>query len=767
MYGLKKYTGALLVVSFLALITPVYAQDSLGMHLVDGHQFYAGFYDIALTDDYALVAAGTSGLLVLSDYTTDPEVVAQVGDGIEYVWMVNVLDNRAFTVGDYITYYDFSYPTNPEMIWRIADTLLLNDDPYISHRWIENRIIVLDQGFMLTIYEVTDESQMEELSVINVEQDDDTDLVHCSFQVWRDYLITICYLRDLSRYAFRVWDISDPENPEYIVMPEFDDEFYGDYYEIAIENETLAFVDGNDIRFFDISDIEQTELLSTITIPNRHVFRDVFLNNGSVFVGNGGSRGVIISISLEDINNPVISDSLNFESSFSWNFDKYNNLLSFVSSLGGLSIFDISDPDNLNEHNSYNPIVSLGPGAVLDEFILSESPVDVHDYSRIAAIAFSDSSELSFSGFLESPVEDNNIARVVTANSDIAVIEWSDDGESRDFETLTTAYQLVTIDPEDRTGISQRGFLPSLRRSLTIHGNEVVYESTSDSLNNNSFLKIWDITDLDAPYLAAILDIDGDIFSLPMVYDDFLYIVHYDTNETYLEIFDLEDPFSPESVGNLDLTGIPRSNPVIFDDRLFFSNRYMYSLENPSEPELLGELILPESNILDYEDNKVITRTIDRENTIIDILKVYDISEMEEPELIGQYPMPGRFKMACFHNDRIVSTWSYGYGLFALGENGTDEERISILPLDSFIDVYPNPGNPGSVISVNLAKSGLLTLELYDLLGRRITRLSNSSYLAGNHRFNISNMMLQSSGTYFLTARSGNQVETRKIILLK
>jgi mannose/cellobiose epimerase-like protein (N-acyl-D-glucosamine 2-epimerase family) len=79
---------------------------------------------------------------------------------------------------------------------------------------------------------------------------------------------------------------------------------------------------------------------------------------------------------------------------------------------------------------------------------------------------------------------------------------------------------------------------------------------------------------------------------------------------------------------------------------------------------------------------------------------------------------------------------------------------------------YPNPFNPTTTISYSIAKSGKVSLKVYDLLGREVTTLINEDQAAGDYRvtFNAGNL---SSGVYFYTMQAGNFSESRKLILLK
>jgi hypothetical protein len=91
----------------------------------------------------------------------------------------------------------------------------------------------------------------------------------------------------------------------------------------------------------------------------------------------------------------------------------------------------------------------------------------------------------------------------------------------------------------------------------------------------------------------------------------------------------------------------------------------------------------------------------------------------------------------------------------------------SVLPRSSELYAnYPNPFNPETRISYQLAVSSMVTLNVYDPLGREVAMLVNEERPAGTYsvQWNASGF---SSGTYFYRMISGNFVETRKMILLR
>jgi hypothetical protein len=83
---------------------------------------------------------------------------------------------------------------------------------------------------------------------------------------------------------------------------------------------------------------------------------------------------------------------------------------------------------------------------------------------------------------------------------------------------------------------------------------------------------------------------------------------------------------------------------------------------------------------------------------------------------------------------------------------------------------YPNPFNPSTVISYQLPFDAVVSLKVYDMLGREVKSLVNNSQTAGSYNFRFDGSNL-SSGIYFyvLKAASGaNEFsKTMRMILTK
>ncbi len=92
--------------------------------------------------------------------------------------------------------------------------------------------------------------------------------------------------------------------------------------------------------------------------------------------------------------------------------------------------------------------------------------------------------------------------------------------------------------------------------------------------------------------------------------------------------------------------------------------------------------------------------------------------------------------------------------------NGQSADRFALM------QNFPNPFNPTTVISYQIAQSGTTKLAVYDLLGREVAVLVNGVQSAGAHSvtFDASNL---NSGMYVYHLTSGNSRLTGKMTLVK
>jgi len=84
----------------------------------------------------------------------------------------------------------------------------------------------------------------------------------------------------------------------------------------------------------------------------------------------------------------------------------------------------------------------------------------------------------------------------------------------------------------------------------------------------------------------------------------------------------------------------------------------------------------------------------------------------------------------------------------------------------ALLENYPNPFNASTVIRYQLPRSCHVRLEIFDILGRKVTALVDEKQKAG-YKVAIWNGKEAASGFYFYKLTAGDFSDTKKMVLLK
>jgi hypothetical protein len=79
---------------------------------------------------------------------------------------------------------------------------------------------------------------------------------------------------------------------------------------------------------------------------------------------------------------------------------------------------------------------------------------------------------------------------------------------------------------------------------------------------------------------------------------------------------------------------------------------------------------------------------------------------------------------------------------------------------------YPNPFNPGTIIKYELPRSSLVSLTVYDILGRKVSVLVDERRDAGVHEVRWDGSH-HGSGVYFYRLQAGDFTRTKRFLLLR
>jgi hypothetical protein len=162
----------------------------------------------------------------------------------------------------------------------------------------------------------------------------------------------------------------------------------------------------------------------------------------------------------------------------------------------------------------------------------------------------------------------------------------------------------------------------------------------------------------------------------------------------------------------------------------------------------------------------------------------FQVRSSTDPEYMGDWSdditMPGNLEDYLGYGDRFVQ---YKVMLGSTDQNLTPVLEDVAVSWDEVVGVdddheyaelstfqlsrnYPNPFNASTVIKYSLPQASHVTLEIYDLLGRRVETLAQGEQPAGYHQM-LWDASDHSSGMYFYRIQAGDYAETRKMVLLK
>ncbi len=106
-----------------------------------------------------------------------------------------------------------------------------------------------------------------------------------------------------------------------------------------------------------------------------------------------------------------------------------------------------------------------------------------------------------------------------------------------------------------------------------------------------------------------------------------------------------------------------------------------------------------------------------------------------------------------------------------IGKNAVGK-TIEITPGSFAVsDAYPNPFNPETIIRYSIPHNGLVSIKVFDILGKEVTTLVDEVKHAGSYsiKWNGKNSLGISvgSGVYFYRVQAGKNIQTKKMVLIK
>ena len=112
------------------------------------------------------------------------------------------------------------------------------------------------------------------------------------------------------------------------------------------------------------------------------------------------------------------------------------------------------------------------------------------------------------------------------------------------------------------------------------------------------------------------------------------------------------------------------------------------------------------------------------------------------------------------------------FSILTGGKVSTASPDLVEIPQDTVLDpIFPNPFSATATISFEMARSGPVTLAIYDLLGKQVRVLADGLFIAGRHQVDWDGRaetgVSIGSGVYFARMETDGKIRSRKIVLLR
>ena len=129
--------------------------------------------------------------------------------------------------------------------------------------------------------------------------------------------------------------------------------------------------------------------------------------------------------------------------------------------------------------------------------------------------------------------------------------------------------------------------------------------------------------------------------------------------------------------------------------------------------------------------------------------------------------LPNTGEFYCFAFDLNNKTYVGAIAYFAVTDYVSINEINSELPeVYSLEQNYPNPFNPLTTIIYSIAKPGHVTLEVFNILGQKVTTLFEGYRDAGSYSINW-DASDQANGIYIAVMKAGGITKTEKMMMVK
>ena len=541
-----------------------------------------------------------------------------------------------------------------------------------------------------------------------------------------------------------LYDISDPFDIELISESQIGTNYFP-FQSTIIQDSVLVYGDHNGIRFYDINEGNDWQLISNI----EHSISDFRISNNKLV----SIRGLELYLyNIENICEPVMLDSIYFTL---FNNQKsitiHENISYIATGLGKLTSYSIAGNffEEIDTYYSYGRLESAylyADNLIIPTILNGLNCWDITDFEEptLSGVYYGNYFPANYSNGEENIMVYTcyDIENMVTLNK---VLQIEDNGDITEVDELTSTTSGSALFYKQGTG-------------FFIVSDEIIYKY---NLNENNELE--EVASISIPGVSW-----GEFYFL----DDIAYIISWEqlsiinninNNET-IELYDqiYISVYGPDAVCFFQ-------NYLFISEQVDISDCLIFDITDPLSPVLMTTL----------EKSGLIG--IDEENELLfmgsSTCNVFDLSTIETgivPEIYSflnwnycQQVIPFKRNnedFLIYLEGTSCSIYQYDYE-----PNYIEDEILTIKP---YLTNYPNPFNPETKIIFNLPEEGNVKLEIYNIKGQKVKTLMDCYTSPGDYELiwdgRDDNRKQVGSGVYFYQLiLDGKILKTRKALLLK
>jgi hypothetical protein len=324
--------------------------------------------------------------------------------------------------------------------------------------------------------------------------------------------------------------------------------------------------------------------------------------------------------------------------------------------------------------------------------------------------------------------------------------------------------------------------------------------------NGSSGMRIYSLASPTEPALIYSYTSRGEVIGI-VVSGNYAYVTPYDGG---LDILNVSSPSNPSLVGSYSSNYIasPKSIVLVGNDAYIAdgdSGLVVLNVTNPGLPQLAGALHLPGRSLALAISGQVAyvsaylpsgsgVYAVDVTNpsspaqisftTIgllfsislsgnylyiadqFSMLRVFNVTNPSSLQQVGFYDTPGNPSGLEVMNGYLYVSDFPWFGIYH--PTLTNVNRISVsVPSEPVLEpAFPNPFNNSTEIRYRVAKTSPVTLKIFDVNGREVATLVDLQQNPGEYQVHFDAQTI-ASGTYFAQLKSGESIQTQKMILLK